>query len=155
VLTALPRVAAADAQGDWRRSPWPDGRGVDMGVADDLSSLRGVAAGRNLLLVVLESAGAGYLRPYGAVDDPMPNLTRLAGKGLVVERAYVVYPESIKGLHAMLSSAWPAFGTEPEAYARWPQPALGTVLSRAGYRTGLFHSGRFMYLGMDAMIGNR
>ncbi|HZU36816.1 MAG TPA: sulfatase-like hydrolase/transferase, partial [Gemmataceae bacterium] len=32
---------------------------------------------------------------------------------------------------------------------------LASVLRQHGYRTGLFHSGRFMYLGMDAAIQNR
>ncbi|HEV3024313.1 MAG TPA: sulfatase-like hydrolase/transferase, partial [Pirellulales bacterium] len=155
VLTAIPRVAPLsgvirdDAVGEWRASPFGSAR------ADDLSSLRGVAAGRNVLLVVLESAAAGYLRPYAAAEDPMPNLTHLAGDGLLVEQAYVVYPESIKGLHAMLSSAWPAFDTEPEVYRNSPHPALGTVLAGHGYRTALFHSGRFMYLGMESVIRDR
>ncbi|HVC99357.1 MAG TPA: sulfatase [Pirellulales bacterium] len=149
VLSAFPRIAPADAEGDWRESP------LGPVQAEDLSSLRGVAAGRNVLLVVLESAAAGYLRPYGAAEDPMPNLTRLADDGLLAEHAYVVYPESIKGLHAMLSSAWPAFDTAPEVYARSPHPALGTLLAQAGYRTALFHSGRFMYLGMDSVVRDR
>jgi hypothetical protein len=150
VSTAFPRVAAGDAKGDWRASP--------IGFVEpekNHSSLRGVAAGRNVLLVVLESAAASYLRPYGAAEDAMPNLTRLAGDGLLVEHAYVVYPESIKGLHAILSSAWPAFDTEPEAYERSPQPALGSMLAMAGYRTALFHSGRFTYLGMESVIRDR
>jgi len=149
VLTAFPRIAPGDTAGDWRESPLGPVR------AEDLSSLRGVAAGRNVLLVVLESAAACYLRPYGAAEDPMPNLTQLADDGLLVEDAYVVYPESIKGLHAMLSSAWPAFDTAPEVYAHSPYPALGTVLAHAGYRTALFHSGRFMYLGMESVIRDR
>jgi hypothetical protein len=153
-LTAFGRIAPLSGDirgnaGEWRASPFGTER------ADDLSSLHGVAAGRNVLLVVLESAAAGYLRPYDATEDPMPNLSRLAGDGLLVEQAYVVYPESIKGLHAMLSSAWPAFDTEPEAYRHSPHPALGTVLANNGYRTALFHSGRFMYLGMESVIRDR
>jgi hypothetical protein len=35
---------------------------------------------------------------YGSAPDPAPNLTTLAGQSIVVERAYAVYPESIKGL---------------------------------------------------------
>ncbi len=121
VLTSIPRIAPGDTAGDWRESP------LGPVQAEDLSSLGGVAAGRNVLLVVLESAAAGYLRPYGAAEDPMPNLTQLADTGLLVEHAYVVYPESIKGLHAMLSSAWQAFDTAAEVYARSPASNVGQV----------------------------
>jgi arylsulfatase A-like enzyme len=55
----------------------------------------------------------------------------------------------------MLSSAWPAFDTPAELYARSPSPALGSILADTGYRTALFHSGRFMYLGMDSVIRDR
>src|SRR5260370_14698223 len=69
VTTALPRVAAADLDGDWRRSPFGDLRG------EDLTRLRGLARGRNVVLVHLESTAARHLRPYGAAVDPMPRLT--------------------------------------------------------------------------------
>jgi arylsulfatase A-like enzyme len=49
----------------------------------------------------------------------------------------------------------PALDTPPETYGRDSGPALAAILHEHGYRTGLFHSGRFMYLGMDAVIRNR
>jgi phosphoglycerol transferase MdoB-like AlkP superfamily enzyme len=73
----------------------------------------------------------------------------------VFDRAYAVYPESIKGLFATLCSQYPAFDTPPEIYARVPCASLAGRLQKAGYRTALFHSGRFEYLGMRAMIDNR
>ncbi len=45
--------------------------------------------------------------------------------------------------------------TKAEDYERVRPPALASVLAGAGYRTGLFHSGRFMYLGMDAVVRGR
>src|SRR5262245_59036139 len=45
--------------------------------------------------------------------------------------------------------------TETESYARITTPSLASLLKAAGYRTALFHSGRFMYLGMQAVIANR
>ncbi|MEX2558739.1 MAG: LTA synthase family protein, partial [Pirellulales bacterium] len=148
-LTAMPRVAATSVVRDWRASPF------ETIERDELSRYRGTCAGRNVILVVLESAAAVYLRPYGAAQDPMPNLTRLAGEGLLVENAYVVYPESIKGLFAVLTSTYPAFDTAPEEYERAGESSLATQLAGEGYRTGLFHSGRFMYLGMESIIRGR
>ena len=64
-------------------------------------------------------------------------------------------PESIKGLFATLCSRYPAFDTPPELYAEVPCASLAATLAGAGYRTALFHSGRFMYLGMKSVIDHR
>ena len=86
----------------------------------------------------------------------MPNLARLAAQSIVFERAYTVYPESIKGLLSVLCSKYPAFQTPAEAYAKVQCPSLAQLLAAAErYRTALFHSGRFIYLGMDAVVENR
>ncbi len=150
--SAFPRIQSKAAAEDWRVSPLPE----QITRNDtDLPQFRGTAAGRNVIVVALESTAAQYLRPYGAEDDPMPNLTRLAERSILFENAYAVYPESIKGLFSVLCSTYPAMDTEPEVYAKVRPPALAEVLQREGYCTGLFHSGRFMYLGMEAMIRNR
>jgi phosphoglycerol transferase MdoB-like AlkP superfamily enzyme len=120
-----------------------------------LLRFRGAAAGRNLILIALESTAAQYLGLYGASVDPMPNLTNLAGHGIVFERAYTVYPESIKGLLSVLCSRYPAFQTPADSYATIPCPSLAQLLADNGYRTALFHSGRFMYLGMESIVKNR
>ena len=154
VTTALPRISARatdiDANENWRESPFD----VDS-TGEDLSRWRGSAAGRNVILIVLESAAAQYLKPYGASSDPTPNLSELARSALVFNHAYAVYPESIKGLFSVLCSRYPAMDTETESYARVATRSLAAVLSEAGYRTALFHSGRFMYLGMEAVVANR
>jgi len=154
VTTALPRLSgsAADVnmKEDWRASPFGSGPN-----RDDLSRWRGAAAGRNVVLIALESTGAEYLRPYGASLDPTPNFSELARTSLIFEDAYAVYPESIKALFTILCSRYPAMDTETESYARITTPSLASLLKAAGYHTALFHSGRFMYLGMKAVIENR
>ena len=154
VTTALPRLSArnthVEIKEDWRASPFGAGSN-----GDDMSRWRGAAAGRNVVLIVLESAGAEYLRPYGASRDPMPKLSELARTSLIFEDAYAVYPESIKALFSILCSRYPAMDTKTESYVRITTPSLATLLKAAGYRTALFHSGRFMYLGMKAVVENR
>jgi hypothetical protein len=145
------RISSDQSQkATWRFSPFPS-----TVVDDGLEHLRGKAAGRNVVMIALESTAARYLQLYGASQDPMPNLTRLASSGIVFERAYTVYPESIKGLIPVLCSLYPAFQTPAETYARLNCPALPQLLADAGYRTALFHSGRFMYLGMESVIRQR
>ena len=154
--TALPRVAAQAIEADWRRSPCRDEKShAQLRSGEGLARFKGAAKGRNVVLILLESTGAQYLRSYGAREDPMPKLTLLAKQAVVFENAYAVYPESIKGLFSVLCSRYPAFDTKPEACARVRTPAIAELLAAAGYKTALFHSGRFLYLGMEDVIQRR
>lgn len=146
ILSARPRLAARAATEDWRRSPF------DVRLGDDLLDLRGSAAGFNVVVITLESAGASYLGLYGAAPDPTPQVSALARSGLVFEHAYAVYPESIRGLFATMCSRAPALDTQAEALAQAECASLPRQLAAAGYRTGVFHSGRFAYLGMDEVV---
>jgi hypothetical protein len=148
-----PRVLrASDARNkDWRASPFPSSSNAH----NQLLRYRGAAAGRNVVLVALESTAARYWPSRSSFMDPMPNLTALASDAISFEHAYAVYPESIKGLFSVLCSRYPAFDVAPEAYSRSTCPSLPDQFVNAGYRTALFHSGRFMYLGMSAVIEKR
>jgi lipoteichoic acid synthase len=146
--SALPRIAARADERDWTEPPF------DRPPADDLSDLRGLAAGRHVVVVGLESTAAEYLRLYGGPHDLTPRLDELARDAVVFERAYAVTPESVKGLFSVLCSQYPAFDTPPAAYAV-PCPSLPQSYASAGYHTALFHSGRFGYLGMNAVVQRR
>jgi hypothetical protein len=148
-LSTVPRVAARAGEARWTDPP------LTAGVGDDLSHLRGLGAGRNVVLVSLESTAAQYLRMYGAHEDVTPHLERLAQSGVVFDNAYAVYPESIKGLFSILCSTSPAFDTTPRLYASAPCASIAAELGRGGYDTALFHSGRFDYLGMRSVIEGR
>jgi hypothetical protein len=147
----LPQVVASAGANEWRASRF-EGDGTE-----DLSRFRGAARGFNLVMVSLESTAAQYLPLYGAVydHDPMPSLSALARKATVFDNAYAVYPESIKGLFSVLCSTFPAFDSQPEEYAKLKCRSVASVLGDAGYRTAMFHSGRFGYLGMESIIQHR
>jgi arylsulfatase A-like enzyme len=151
IVTAMPRMAsrASASADDWRPT------GFDAARYEDLSRFRGAASGRHIVLVSLESTAAQYLGLYGADPDVMPNLSELARAAIVFDNAYAVYPESIKGLFSILCSRYPAFDSAAETYAGVPCRSAAAVLSDRGYRTALFHSGRFAYLGMEAIVRNR
>ena len=159
VITALlgrglPQAAGPAGTSDWRESRFPTGYATQS-----LAQFAGSAAGLNVVMISLESTAAQYLSLYGAPDvgrgDPMPNLSILARRALVFENAYAVYPESIKGLFSVLCSRFPAFDSKAEEYENAECRSVATVLADAGYRTAMFHSGRFGYLGMEAIIRNR
>src|SRR5262245_32394576 len=128
----IPVSNAMAGDTDPRISPYP------AGATEDLSALRGTAAGRNVVLIILESTAARYLSSYGAPDDPMPNLTKLAKTSIVFDSAYAVYPESIKGLFSTLCSRYPGFAADAEDYAEVPCASVVRQFAEAGYRTGLF-----------------
>ena len=152
--SGLPRVTTRAGAGDWRESRFPPDRPTD-----DLAQFEGSARGLNIVMISLESTAAQYLPLYGAPDDgrhdPMPNLSALAQRALVFENAYAVYPESIKGLFSVLCSEFPAFDSRPEEYENAECRSVAMVLANAGYRTAMFHSGRFDYLGMQSIIRDR
>jgi hypothetical protein len=153
VTTAIPRAPAATSSAlepsEWRHGLQP------RQPTESLIRFRGAAAGRNVILVSLESTAAQYLSLYGASDEVMPNLSALARSAIVFDRAYAVYPESIKGLFSILCSHYPALDTNAETLARAPCRSIASLLKSRGYRSALFHSGRFGYLGMDAVVSNR
>jgi len=157
VTTAIPRITGIDRDENWRLSPFEAGQSDDLSHlrSDDLLHLRGSARGRNVIIVHLESTGARYLGLYGAAEDPMPNLRLLGQEAIIGENAYTVYPETIKSLVAVQCSIYPALETESNRYQYLQIPSLASELSRGGYRTGLFHSGRFRYLGMAEALHNR
>jgi glucan phosphoethanolaminetransferase (alkaline phosphatase superfamily) len=156
--SGLPRVTAGAGPHDWRESRFRTGS-----AAEDLSRFAGSARGLNVVMVSLESTAAQYLSlygalygaPYGGEYDAMPNLSALARRALVFENAYAVYPESIKGLYSVLCSTFPAFDSRPEEYENLGCRSVAAVLDDAGYRTAMFHSGRFGYLGMESIISHR
>jgi arylsulfatase A-like enzyme len=149
ITTSLPRVSSRQPAAGWRVT------GFDQTPQEDLARFQGTAARRNIILVSLESTGAQYLGLYGATQDPMPHLSALARFAIVFDNAYAVYPESIKGLFSILCSAYPAFDSAGETYATAPCTSLPEILREREYRTGLFHSGRFGYLGMESIVRHR
>ena len=124
--------------------------------AQDLGALRGIARGRNVLFVVLESTGVAPLGLYGAAgEDPMPRLTSLARDGLVFDAAYSTFPESIRSQVAFWESRHPRIGQMPRDLADPPVSPLPEILTRHGYRTALVHAGHFDYLGMHHLVDGR
>jgi arylsulfatase A-like enzyme len=153
ITSALPtagaRESAEQAAGEWRSPPF------ESGAPRDLSSLSGIAAGRHVVVIALESVGAQYLQLYGAGKDVMPRLEALAAQAVVFDSAHAVSPDSIRSLMSVLCSRYPAFDTPVEAYATGTCGSLSGALRSRGYRTALFHSGRFGYLGMAGVIHDR
>jgi arylsulfatase A-like enzyme len=85
----------------------------------------------------------------------MPCFTHLCRQGWLYQNAYTTYPETIKSFFAVQCVTFPSLDTDAGDYGRFTGPALAALLANAGYRTACFHSGRFMYLGMDQVVRGR
>jgi hypothetical protein len=87
VATAWPRVSARASADDWRVST------ASAPASLDLTSMRGAAADRNVVVIALESTAAQYLGVYVRADDALVTVSARARVGLVVDGAYAVYRE--------------------------------------------------------------
>jgi phosphoglycerol transferase MdoB-like AlkP superfamily enzyme len=89
----------------------------------------------------------------------MPTVTQLSEhrEALRFQHVYAVYPESIKGLYATLCSAYPTANTPAGFFTQKRRPCvtLADSLAQVGYRTAMFHSGWFAYLGMAGIVADR
>lgn len=91
----------------------------------------------NVVLVVLESAGAGYFDQYGGAYSITPELTRLASQSLRGEAVYANTASSFLAMMTMLS----ARQIEVSPFPAQPRTTmLPRVLRQAGLRTAFFHS---------------
>ena len=100
----------------------------------------------NLLWIVLDTARADALEPYGAAPGSSPTLADLARSGLAVEDVRATAPWTLPSHVSMFSGALPRGLGLGQAPARTPQSAapvvraqegrmLPAVLRRSGYAT--------------------
>lgn len=116
------------------------------------AGLHGAAAGRSVVIVVLESAAARVVDPADGSATAMPFLRGLAAAGLDCPQAWAVYPESIEGQVPLFCGVPPQPDAAPDAYERHARAALPRRLRPHGYTSALFHAGRFRFLGMHDVI---
>ena len=121
--------------------------------AAPLACFAGAARGRSVVYVVLESAAARFVNVADVALQPMPFLAGLAANGLVCRNAYAVFPESIEGQVPILCALPPMPDAEPGEYASHARHSLPARLRPHGYTSGLFHAGRFRFLGMQDVLG--
>ena len=97
---------------------------------------------KNVILIVLESAGAEYLDSYGGHYGITPELVRLAPSTIRAQNAYANAASSTLSMTVMLSSRQPSVGLKS---SRPTSPMLPAVLVSAGIKTGFFHSSDTRY----------
>jgi lipoteichoic acid synthase len=97
---------------------------------------------KNVLLIVLESAGAKYFDLYGARHEVTPNLNRYFEHSLLFENIYAHAPATNKSMVSMLCSVFPwiSHQTLTQEKPDFVQPSLSGELKKAGFRTSFLSS---------------
>ena len=101
----------------------------------------GTSAGRNVLLIVLDTVRADYLSAWGQARNATPNLDRLAAEGALFSRAYSPSSWTLPS-HASLLTGLPTYAHGVRTWDRLAASQLQVqeVLSGLGYATGAFVS---------------
>jgi phosphoglycerol transferase MdoB-like AlkP superfamily enzyme len=97
---------------------------------------------KNVLFIVLESAGAVYFDGYGATYKLSPNLNRYANKALMFDQMYAHAPATNRSLVSILGSIYPylSYKSLTQEAPEVEHPTLSSVLKTEGYRTSFFSS---------------
>jgi choline-sulfatase len=107
----------------------------------------------NLLLIMVDQLGAGWLPAYGHHVVQAPNISALARSGVVFERAYCPSPLCAPSRAAMLTGRLPSrievFDNAAELRASLP--TIAHYLRAAGYATCL--AGKMHFVGPDQLHG--
>ena len=101
----------------------------------------------DVILFVLESTPAEYLRAYGSTYKVTPHLDRWAQRGAVFENAYAHAPATNKSLCSILCSLYPwiSFKTVSQEKPDIALPSIVTQLAPRGYASAFFFSGDLSY----------
>jgi len=114
----------------------------------------------NVLFVLLDDVGYGDFRAYNVESKiPLPNIDRLAERGIVFTDAHSPAAACAPARYAVLTGNHPWRGRRPWGVWRYNersqilpgQQTLGNLMQRAGYRTALF--GKFHLGGHFALAG--
>ena len=108
---------------------------------------------RNILIVMVDQLSPRFLPIHGHPVVMAPNLERLAGRGVVFERAYCNSPLCSPSRTAFMTGALPSRtgGYDNAAEFRSDIPTFAHYLRRLGYRTVL--SGKMHFCGPDQLHG--
>lgn len=110
----------------------------------------------NVVVVVEESLGAGFVGAYGDKRGLTPNFDALAKEGLLFTQAYATGTRTVRGLEAITAS-FPPIPSESiikrpgsEGIATW-----GSVMAQHGYHTSFLYGGYGAFDNMNPFyLGN-
>jgi arylsulfatase A-like enzyme len=112
---------------------------------------------RNILFIVLESAGAAYFDAYGGAFHLSPNLNRYAGQSLIFDQMYAHAPATNRSLVSILGSMYPylSYKSLTQEAPGYVHPTISSVLKARGYRTSFFSSADLRFQNCREFLSHR
>ncbi len=100
----------------------------------------------NVVIVLMESMSARFMKSFGADKNLTPNLDFLAQNGLFFDRVYSTGTRTVRGIEAVVLSVPPTPG---QSIVRRPDSGdlynIGTVLRKRGYNNQFVYGGHAFF----------
>ena len=111
----------------------------------------------NLVLIVLESAGAQYFDLFGGQHQITPVLNKNFAHSVLFENIYAHAPSTNQSLVSVLCSIYPmiSYRSLTQEKPHFQHPCLSSELVRHGYRTAFFTSSNLAYQGARTFLAHR
>lgn len=108
----------------------------------------------NVVVVMMESLSAEYLKANGNTDGLTPNLDRIAEEGMSFTRLYAAGTRTVRGLEALSAALPPLPG---KSVVRWPDVTnlntLGAMLAERGWSPHFIYGGYGAFDNMNGFFG--
>jgi phosphoglycerol transferase MdoB-like AlkP superfamily enzyme len=112
---------------------------------------------KNVLFIILESAGASYFDGYGGTYQLSPNLNKYASQALMFDQMYAHAPATNLSLASILGSMYPylSYKSLTQEAPDVDHPTLSSVLKNKGYRTSFFSSADLRFQNCNQFLAHR
>lgn len=112
---------------------------------------------KNVLFIVLESAGSVYLDGYGGPYQLTPNLNSYAEEAVLFTDIYAHAPGTNQSLVSILGSMYPylSYKSLTNEAPDFGHPTMSSILKEEGYRTSFFTSADLNFLSSNKFLANR
>lgn len=112
---------------------------------------------KNVLFIILESAGASYFDGYGGTYQLSPNLNKFADQALMFDQMYAHAPATNLSLASILGSMYPylSYKSLTQEAPDVNYPTISSVLKNMGYRTSFFSSADLRFQNCKQFLSHR
>jgi len=112
---------------------------------------------KNVLFIILESAGAAYFDDFGGTYHLSPNLNKYSSSALIFDQMYAHAPATNRSLVSILGSLHPflSYKSLTQEAPELEHPTLSSVLKNEGYRTSFFSSADLRFQNCRQFLAHR
>lgn len=112
---------------------------------------------KNVLFIILESAGALYFDGYGGNYHLSPNLNKYASQALMIDQMHAQAPATNRSLVGILGSMYPylSYKSLTQEAPDIQHTTLSSVLKGKGYRTSFFSSADLRFQNCRQFLAHR